>query len=112
MTRQALNTMTRTQGYNATAVMLGRAFDYAEETMRASDSVRRAKREALGLPVLNRHQLIEEYVHDFSSDRRYKLHWKASTDSSAILEYRGTRYYIEGVYDSERKTRDYYVYRA
>lgn len=112
MTKQALNTTTRAWGYNATAVMLGYAFDYAEQAMRASDKVRREVRERLGLPILNRHRLIEDYVYENSSDRRYKLHWKASTDSSAILEYRGTRYYIEGVYDPERKTRDYYVYLA
>lgn len=109
-TREALNTIGRP--YNATAVMLGRAFDYADEIMRASDSVRRAKRAALGLPVLNRHQLVEEYVHEMASDRRYKLKWGAATESSAILTYMGTRYYIEGIYSAESQDRTHYVYRA
>ena len=109
-TSKALNVIGRP--YNSVAVMLGRAFDYADEVMRASDSVRRAKRESLSLPVLTRPQLIAEYVDEAAADRRYKLKWGAATDSSAILTYMGVRYYIDSVYHADTKSRTHYVHLA
>ena len=57
---------------------------------------------------------IEDYIEAFADDRRFKLHVKASTIpvSSAIVSYRGVRYYLYGVYDTETQSRNYAISRT
>jgi len=91
----ALNTIGHR--YDADAVMIGRAFDYAS---------RHAMREFS--------DRVAEYVYDYALDRRFKVSWRAASSdfASAIIRYRNRRLYVEGVYDPETKRRTYYVYPA
>ena len=103
---------TSTAGYNAIAIMLGYAFDYADRIMRSSGNERQAKRFELGVAILTRPDLIAEYIDEHASDRRYKIRWHASTDSSAIITYRGRRYHVEGRWNSQAQLRYHYIYNA
>lgn len=108
-TQTPLNTSTA--GYNAIPVMLGYAFDYADKVMRESKEFRDALRAELG-SELSRPNLVDNYVYLNASDRRYKIRWHASTDSSAIITYRGRRYYVDGRWNSQAQLRYHYIYNA
>lgn len=95
---------------NHTAIMIGRAFDYMDKMRRADIRVRDAYRKEHG--NLHPETLINDYVDSMASDRRFKVHYLAGTSdfSSAIIRYRNVEYYVEGVWDSFAKERNYYVY--
>lgn len=105
--RVALNVIG--QPYNANAVMIGKAFDYAYQIMNGTDKARNAYFKA-GIVGIN--AIAAEYVKDTQYDRRYRLHFNAASNTSAIVTYRHARYYVELVYDSVSKSRSAYVYRA
>ena len=81
--------------YDASAVRIGYAFDYAQHE-----------------PMNKRAKFISDYVRDNSDDRRYTLKFLAASSnfSSAIVEYRGRRLYVNGKYDPITRERTFYVY--
>jgi hypothetical protein len=57
---------------------------------------------------------VESFIDTFASDRRFKLKALASTIpvSSAIVSYRGVKYYLDGIYNTETNSRTYSISRA
>lgn len=85
------------QRYDADAVMLGKAFDFASNG-----------------PARDFWERVADYVDSTARDRRYKVKVRAASVGgsgidSAIIEYRGRRLYVWGRWDSISKTRTYYV---
>ena len=83
--------------YNADAVLIGNAFYYAQRE-----------------PAKTRGEFIYNYPRDNGSDRRYRIFFNAATSnlSSAIVTYKGRRYYVDGIYDANAHERTFYVYRS
>jgi hypothetical protein len=80
--------------YDAVAVMIGNAFDYATKGSMRDFPTR-----------------VSEWIDAHASDRRYRLQWNAATSdfSSAIITYRGRRLYVYGRWDAASRDRTYYV---
>jgi hypothetical protein len=57
---------------------------------------------------------VESFIDAFADDRRFKLKVGACTIpvSSAIVSYRGVKYYLDGMYSHETKSRNYSISRA
>lgn len=73
------------------ASLIQRAFTY----VRATDTDKRVTG-----------QRIADYVRDMSTDRRYRLTFDAASSDfrSAIVTYRGTRYYVSHDYPTDTYT--------
>jgi hypothetical protein len=57
---------------------------------------------------------IDSFIDTHALDRRYRLHLLAATHplSSAIVRYRGIRYYLEGTFNRETQSRIFAITRT
>ena len=107
MTRKALNVIG--ERYNSDAILIGKAFDYADQIMRGTGAARKAY---FDNGIVGGDSIAADYVKQTQADRRYRLHINASSGISDIVTYKGVRYYVEHVWDSISKSRASYVYKS
>lgn len=100
---------TSVSDYNEVAVMLGYAFEFAQETLNKSAEVRKEYREKLGVPTLTREILVDIYVAANASDKRYKIKWIGADTTHTVIQYRGKEYKLTEKYYADTKTSVFYV---
>ena len=85
------------------AQLVRRAFQYAEDGCSTGNLAPRDYWPA-----------VDSFIDTHAPDRRYKLQVLAATHpvSSAIVRYRGVKYYLEGIYNTETQSRDYAIPRT
>ena len=57
---------------------------------------------------------IDSFIDTHAPDRRYRLHLLAATHpvSSAIVRYRGIKYYLDGTFNHETQSRIFAITRT